>query len=99
MIIKVCGMRDADNIREVTKLGIDMMGFDFHKDSPRYVYMISSQAGIIPDYSKERLKKVTGKDNSQSSADQIAQPRTRCGSRPMRVSTVRSCHQMFGSRF
>lgn len=74
MIIKVCGMRDADNIREVTKLGIDMMGFDFHKDSPRYVYMISSQAGIIPDYSKERLKKVTGKDNSQSSADQIAQP-------------------------
>ena len=27
MIIKVCGMRDADNIREVSELDVDMMGF------------------------------------------------------------------------
>lgn len=57
MIIKVCGMRDAENIREVAKLGIDMIGFIFWPESPRFVKMISAQAGIIPDYSEERLKK------------------------------------------
>ena len=61
MIIKVCGMRDADNIREVSELDIDMMGFIFWKDSPRFVRMISSHAGIIPDYSEERLNKNSGK--------------------------------------
>ena len=30
-------MRDADNIREVEKLGIDMMGFIFWEKSNRYV--------------------------------------------------------------
>ena len=37
MIIKVCGMRDADNIREVEALGIDLMGFIFWPKSSRYV--------------------------------------------------------------
>ena len=68
-------MRDADNIREVIKLGIDMMGFVFYKDSPRYVRMISSKAGIIPDYSEERLKKATGKNESLSSDAHIIPPR------------------------
>ena len=27
MIVKVCGMRDAENIREVEALGIDLIGF------------------------------------------------------------------------
>jgi phosphoribosylanthranilate isomerase len=58
MKIKVCGMRDAENIREVKSLGIDMMGFIFWPKSPRYVQMISSEAGIIPDYSEERLRTV-----------------------------------------
>lgn len=61
MIIKVCGMRDAENIRAVSELDIDMMGFIFWKDSPRFVQMISSNAGIIPDYSEERLNKNRGK--------------------------------------
>lgn len=30
-MIKVCGMRDPENIRDVGKLGIDMMGFNFCK--------------------------------------------------------------------
>lgn len=55
MKIKVCGMRDTDNIRAVAKLDIDMMGFVFIPDSPRYVQMISSHAGIIPDYSEQKL--------------------------------------------
>ena len=37
MIIKVCGMRDAKNIQEVERLGIDMMGFICWPKSPRYV--------------------------------------------------------------
>ena len=36
-MVKVCGMRDADNIREVDALGIDMMGFIFWPKSSRYV--------------------------------------------------------------
>lgn len=55
MIIKVCGLRDARNIQEVAALGVDMLGFIFWPQSPRYVQMVSSQAGIIPDYSRERL--------------------------------------------
>ena len=37
MIIKVCGMRDVENIREVEALGIDLMGFIFWPKSSRYV--------------------------------------------------------------
>ena len=49
-------MRDAENIREVAALGVDMMGFVFWPESPRFVRMVSSQAGIIPDYSEERFR-------------------------------------------
>lgn len=37
MIVKVCGMRDADNIRAVEQSGADWMGFIFYERSPRYV--------------------------------------------------------------
>ena len=37
MIIKVCGMREAENIREVEALGIDWLGFIFWPKSSRYV--------------------------------------------------------------
>jgi len=37
MIIKVCGMRDADNIRAVEQLNIDYMGFIFWPKSSRFV--------------------------------------------------------------
>ena len=48
-------MRDPENIRDVGKLGIDMMGFNFCKDDPRHVGMIASLAAIIPDYADRRL--------------------------------------------
>ena len=73
MIIKVCGMREPENIRAVSALGIDMMGFIFWKESPRFVQMISSQAGIIPDYSLERLNKGRGK--VEESTNVIEQPK------------------------
>ena len=35
--IKVCGMRDAENIREAERLSIDLMGFICWEGSPRFV--------------------------------------------------------------
>lgn len=64
MIIKVCGMRDKDNIRAVAALDINWMGFIFFPKSPRYVSQISSNAGIIPDYSSLR-EKTTEKPKTQ----------------------------------
>lgn len=37
MIIKVCGMREPENVAQVQEIGIDMMGFIFYDKSPRYV--------------------------------------------------------------
>ncbi len=37
MKIKVCGMREADNVRAVEALGIDLMGFICYEGSPRHV--------------------------------------------------------------
>lgn len=37
MIIKVCGMRDAENMQAVARLGIQLMGFIFYAKSPRFV--------------------------------------------------------------
>ena len=51
MIVKVCGMRDAENIRAVEALGVDWMGFIFWEHSSRYV----SQ---IPTYLPEKAKRV-----------------------------------------
>lgn len=55
MIIKVCGMTDAENITAVEHLGADMIGMVFYPQSPRYVQMVRSRAGSMPDYSRERL--------------------------------------------
>ena len=62
MIIKVCGMREAENIREVERLrvgdgtsgmalGIDMMGFIFWPKSSRYV-------SERPEYLPTKCKRV-----------------------------------------
>lgn len=59
-LIKVCGVCDEENIKQLLALDIDMIGFVFCPDSPRYVQMISSMAGIIPDYSKDRYEKQSG---------------------------------------
>ena len=51
MIRKVCGMREAENIREVEALGIDWMGFIFWAHSPGNV-------AAKPDYLPARCKRV-----------------------------------------
>ena len=55
MLLKVCGLREAENIKAVDDLGVDMTGFIFAPQSKRYVEMISSCAGTMPDYSEARL--------------------------------------------
>ena len=45
MIVKVCGMRDPVNIREVESAGVDWMGFIFYPRSSRYV---PSRPGYLP---------------------------------------------------
>lgn len=37
MKLKVCGMRDADNLKEIAALGPDYIGFIFYDQSPRFV--------------------------------------------------------------
>ena len=47
MIIKVCGMCEAENIRDVEALeGIDMLGFIFYPKSPRYIYELPAYLPI-----------------------------------------------------
>lgn len=49
-------MRDADNIRDISASGVDMIGLIFYPPSPRYVQQFSSGAGIIPDYAPDMGK-------------------------------------------
>lgn len=49
-------MRDADNIRDISALGVDMIGLIFYPPSPRDVQQFSSGAGIIPDYAPDMGK-------------------------------------------
>ena len=51
MIVKVCGMRDADNIRQVEQLGVDWMGFIFYPKSSRNVE-------TLPSYLPSKAKRV-----------------------------------------
>lgn len=51
MIIKICGMREADNIREIEEIGPDLMGFIFWEGTKRNV-------SSIPDYMPSRCKRV-----------------------------------------
>ena len=51
MIVKVCGMSDAVNIRLAEQLNIDWMGFIFYPPSPRYVER-------RPDYLPQRQRRV-----------------------------------------
>lgn len=53
-LIKVCGMREAQNIRDVAALDIDMMGFNFWPKSKRYVVPWTINFSEIP----ERIKRV-----------------------------------------
>lgn len=54
MKIKVCGMREPQNIRDVEALGVDMIGLIFYPQSKRFVEMNPSLAATIPDYAPKQ---------------------------------------------
>lgn len=49
MLIKVCGMREAENIRAVEKADADWMGFIFYPRSPRFV---AERPSYLPQHCK-----------------------------------------------
>jgi len=50
-------MREPENIRAVSALGVDMIGLIFYKQSKRYVSQINTYAGIIPDRVDDEMRK------------------------------------------
>ena len=55
-------MTDADNIRDVEVLGVDMIGFIFYPKSPRYLYQIprylptlAKRVGVFVNETKENI--------------------------------------------
>ncbi len=61
-IIKVCGMTEADNIRAIEQLGVDMIGFIFYPKSPRclceipgYMPVRTKRVGVFVNESKENI--------------------------------------------
>ena len=63
-LIKVCGMREAENIREVEALGIDVIGFIFWPKSsrcvstrPDYLPVNAKRAGVFVNEDIEQVKR------------------------------------------
>jgi phosphoribosylanthranilate isomerase len=53
--IKICGMRDSENILAAAELKPDLMGFIFYRESPRFAGRLLDQeivAGLSPDITK-----------------------------------------------
>ena len=67
MVIKVCGMREPENIREAEALGIDLMGFIFWPKSSRFVserpaYLPTrcKRVGVFVDEHIEEVQRIAG---------------------------------------
>lgn len=61
-LIKVCGMTEAENIRNVELQGVDMIGFIFYPKSPRclckipeYMPVSAKRVGVFVNESKENI--------------------------------------------
>ena len=48
--IKVCGMTEAENIREVEQLGVDMIGFIFYPKSPRCLCELPDYLPVLLEF-------------------------------------------------
>ncbi|NDV65207.1 phosphoribosylanthranilate isomerase [Bacteroides sp. 224] len=62
-LIKVCGMLNGENIREIENLGVDMIGFIFYPKSPRYIMEMphylpqkAKRVGVFVNEDKETIK-------------------------------------------
>lgn len=70
MIVKVCGMRDTENIRAVEQLDIQMMGFIFHPRSARYVERLPAympkhirRVGVFVNEDNQHILSIAGEYN------------------------------------
>jgi len=70
VLIKVCGMREVENIRDVSSLEINFMGFIFFRGSKRYIEQIPvdipakiKKVGVFVNHETEELIE-TAKKNS-----------------------------------
>jgi phosphoribosylanthranilate isomerase len=69
--MKICGMRDPDNIREVAALKPDYMGFIFYAKSPRFfanpviadAHREIVKVGVFVNESEENIMFVTGRNS------------------------------------
>lgn len=59
MKIKVCGMRTPKEVKALEQMGVDMIGYVFITESPRYVSSIASCSGFQPDYSYEQYQNMS----------------------------------------
>jgi len=61
MKIKVCGMKDQENIEAISQLEVDYLGFIFYKASPRYaetpVHLpeMSKKVGVFVNETQESI--------------------------------------------
>lgn len=62
LIIKVCGMTEAENIRNVEQLDVDMIGFIFYPKSPRclcempaYLPVHAKRVGVFVNENKDDI--------------------------------------------
>ena len=75
MRIKVCGLTNANQVRQFNELGVEFAGFNFYKRSPRYVHKTMPSTAI---------KKIRGKINKvgvfvDEDADELLQTVDDCG--------------------
>ena len=64
-LIKVCGMRQPDNIRAVAQLPIDYMGFIFYPKSSRFVDMKHLPTGLMPDLADVDISQAADADSKR----------------------------------
>lgn len=65
MLVKVCGLRETENIRAVSSLDIDWIGFIFYPPSPRYMpddpgFSPNSVAALAPALPSEKVAPTPG---------------------------------------
>jgi len=56
MIIKVCGIGEIENVKQIAALDIDMIGFNFYKPSSRYISV--EQAKMLASKVRSGISKV-----------------------------------------
>jgi len=73
--VKVCGMTDADQVRELDEMGVEFAGFIFYPRSPRYV--LKSMAAEEIRRIRRRINKVGVFVNA--TADEVLKTVDACG--------------------